>query len=46
MLPSYIMRDLMGLFKTLNPTTKLVNGNPSQVVEKSDNKNFLEEMYE
>jgi len=44
MLPPYIMRDLLKVSKALNPTTKLVNGDPSKSVEKEGN--FLDEMYE
>ena len=44
MLPPYIMRDLLSLSQTLNPTTDLVTGDPSKPVEKEDG-NFLEVMY-
>ena len=43
MLPPYIMRDFLTLHKTLNPTTKLVNGEASVV--KKEEGNFLETMY-
>lgn len=43
MLPPYIMKDLLGLHKMLNPTTELVNGDASKPVEKKGN--FLDEMY-
>lgn len=45
MLPPYIMKDLANLYKTLNPTTTLVNGDPSIPAPKDDG-NFLETMYE
>lgn len=45
MLPPYIMRDLLGIAKTLNPTTELVNGDPSKPVAK-ENGNFLDNMYQ
>jgi len=45
MLPPYIMRDLLALDKVLNPKTKLVGGDPSEPIKKSDG-NFLDEMYE
>lgn len=44
MLPPYTMRDLLGLSKVLNPTTPLVNGDPSVPVV-ADKGNFLDEMY-
>ena len=44
MLPPYIMRDFLALSKTLNPTTKLVNGVESNVEEKKGH--FLEDMYQ
>ena len=44
MLPPYIMRDLLSLSKTLNPTISLVSGDPSvPVVDESEN--FLEGFY-
>lgn len=43
MLPPYIMKDFLGLWNTMNPTQKLVEGDP--IVPKSD-KHYLEEMYE
>jgi hypothetical protein len=45
MLPPYIMKDLLGLAKTLNPTTSLEKGDPSEPVVKDDG-NFLDEMYQ
>lgn len=42
MLPPYIMKDLLGVYKTLNPTNEMVKGDPSKPVVQ---KNFLEEMY-
>lgn len=45
MLPPYIMRDLLTISKSLNPTTVLVNGDPSKPVKK-ENDNFLDGMYE
>ncbi len=44
MLPPYIMRDLLGMSKLLNPTVKLVNGGPSEPKPKEEN--FLDEMYD
>ena len=44
MLPPSTMRDLLGIHKLLNPTDKLVTGEPGQVQTKE--KSFLEEMYE
>lgn len=44
MMPPYIMKDLLGIAKALNPTTELVSGDPS-VVEKKESGNFLEDMY-
>jgi len=45
MLPPYIMRDLLGLSKVLNPTTNMVKGDqPGEKESKS--KNFLEDMYQ
>lgn len=43
MLPPYIMKDLLSLHKTLNPTASLVKGNPTPKVEE---KNDLDEMYD
>jgi hypothetical protein len=43
MLPPYIMRDFLSLAKALNPTTKLVTGEPSEV--KKEEGNFLDDMY-
>jgi hypothetical protein len=43
MLPPYIMRDLLGLAKALNPTTNLVQGEPPAPTE--DQGNYLDEMY-
>ena len=45
MMPPYIMRDLLGIAKFLNPTTKMPTGEPSVVVEESSDKDFLNEMY-
>jgi hypothetical protein len=42
-LPPYIMRDFLSLAKALNPTTKLVTGEPSEV--KKEEGNFLDDMY-
>ncbi len=44
MLPPYIMRDLLEVSKALNPTTTLVNGDPSEPVAKEEG-NFLDSMY-
>lgn len=44
MLPPYIMRDFLALSKTLNPTTKLIHGDPI-VPEEDDDGNFLDKMY-
>ena len=44
MLPPYVMRDLISLHKALNPTSKLVTGDPSTPV-KEDDGNFLDDMY-
>lgn len=44
MLPPYIMKDLANLYKTLNPKTTLVNGDPSIKVA-DDEENYLEAMY-
>jgi hypothetical protein len=44
MLPPYIMRDLLEVSKALNPTTTLVNGDPSKPVAKEEG-NFLDSMY-
>lgn len=41
-LPPYIMRDLLSLEKTLNPTTTLVGGGPKVELKEVD---FLDEMY-
>lgn len=43
MLPPYIMKDLLGLAKALNPTNKFVGGEPP--APKDDGGNFLDEMY-
>lgn len=43
MLPPYIMRDLASLWNVMNPTQKLVEGDP---IVPSANKHYLEEMYE
>ena len=44
MMPPYIMRDLLSLSKTLNPTTDLVGGDPSKPVKKEEG-NFLDDLY-
>jgi len=44
MLPPYVMKDLLGLSKVLNPKTDFTQGDPSKVEPKE--KNFLEEMYQ
>ena len=44
MLPPYIMRDLLSLSKTLNPTTTLVSGTASTPAPKEEG-NFLDDMY-
>jgi len=44
MLPPYLMKDLLSLSKALNPSTKLVNGEPSKSKVKEGN--FLDEMYQ
>lgn len=43
MLPPYIMKDLLNLHKLLNPTTSLINGEPS--IPAKDDDDFLTEMY-
>jgi hypothetical protein len=43
MLPPYIMKDLLGVSKLLNPTTILVNGESSN--EKEPETNFLVDLY-
>lgn len=45
MMPPYLMRDLLSLSKTLNPTTELVDGEPSKL--NNDKKEFtVQDMYE
>lgn len=44
MLPPYMMRDLLSLAKTLNPTNALVNGEASKPITKEEN--FLTNLYE
>jgi len=44
MMPPYIMRDLLALYKTMNPTTKLITGDPIELVKKESG-NFLTDMY-
>lgn len=44
MLPPYIMKDFLSLSKTLNPTTKLINGDPSVPIKTESN--FLDDLYE
>jgi len=44
MLPPYVMRDYLALWKQLNPATIVVNGEPPKVEEPE--KNFLDEMYQ
>lgn len=43
-LPPYIMRDLLSLSKTLNPTTDLITGDASVPAKKEEN--FLDTYYE
>lgn len=42
-LPPYVMKDLLKLSKALNPTTKLVGGEPPKVEE--ENGNYLDDLY-
>jgi hypothetical protein len=44
MLPPYIMKDFLALAKLLNPTTKMVTGEPS--TPPADEGNFLDDMYQ
>ena len=44
MLPPYMMRDILAISRTMNPKSKLVNGEPSTPVKKEDG-NFLDDMY-
>lgn len=44
-MPPYMMKDLLAIAKELNPTTKLVGGEPT-VKKKDDKGNFLEDLYQ
>jgi hypothetical protein len=43
MMPPYLMKDLLGLAKALNPKTDFVGGEPSE--PKKEEKNFLDDLY-
>lgn len=45
MLPPYIMKDFLKLYKTLNPTAPLVSGEPIPTKPKDDG-NFLDDLYQ
>ena len=46
MLPPYVMRGLLRVSKALNPTTNLVNGDPSKPIVEEKKGEFLDTMYE